>query len=268
MNLYDNDYLNCTEELLKKSEQIEKRNTDMFGFINSNYYFELPKEVRHYKSMFPNNFLDIADFTIEENRKKMMEQNEQARILINNQKSNELELKKFIKDNRAYHIIGSILKKNFNFGHHGAYIFPEFQLGSDYKCDYLIIGDSSDGFKFVFVEMESINDKPQINKGYFSEALRKGINQINDWQMWLEKNFGSLNFKKYKSKIKELPEEFFKYSSTRMNYVIVCGRRKDYDGEIRDNCRKLKADSNILVINHDNLIDASDEMLNSEIITY
>ena len=202
MNLYDKDYLNCSNELLRKSKQIIEQNTNEFNFVNSKCYFQLPKEVRHYESMFPNNFLDPADFIIQENREKMINQNKKARDLINNKTSKELDFKNFIKNNKAYHIIGSILKRNYNFGHHGTYVFPEFQLGNEFQCDYLIVGDSSDGFKFVFVEMEAINETPQLQKGYFSQTLRKGINQINDWQNWLEKNFNSLNFKKYKSKVK------------------------------------------------------------------
>ena len=268
MNLYKSNYLECSEKLLKLANDIKNKNTDKNGFINSSYYFEIPKEVRHYNSMFPNNFLDVVDFADENKKHLMKEINEKFDILINDDTKKESDLKRFIKENEAYYIIGSILRRNYNFGHHGAYLFPEFQLGNEYKCDYLIVGDSSDGFKFLFVEMEDINSSPQLKEGYFSESLRKGINQIKDWQIWLEKNFNALDFRRYKSPIVEIPEEFTKYISTRMNYVIVCGRRKDYSSKLRDICRKEEKDSNILILNHDNLLDSAKEMVGGGFISY
>ena len=98
--------------------------------------------------------------------------------------------------------------------------------------------------------------------------MNKGINQIKDWQMWLEKNFSNLDFRKYKTPIKELPEEFIKYISTRMNYLIVCGKRADFSDKFRDLCRKEEKESNILIINHNNLLDSVDEMLSGEFIAY
>ena len=267
MNLYEKDYTHCSEELLKLASQIKEKNTNG-RMIDSKYYYELPKEVRHYQSMFPNNFLDTADLHDEQSLEKMRKIEQELKELINDTSKTELDLKRFIQNKRAYFIIGSLLKRNYNFGHHGAYVFPEFRLGNDYVCDYLIVGDSSDGFKFVFVEMESINYSPKIRDDRFSDSLRKGINQIKDWQIWLEKNFNTLDFRKYKSPIKELPEEFIKYISTRLNFLIVCGKRANFSNKFRDLCRKEQKESNILILNHDNLLDSVDELLNSEFTAY
>ena len=52
---------------------------------------------------------------------------------------------------------------SINIGNHGAYLFPEFQLGSSYKADYLLLGKSSGGFEFIFVELEDVY-KRQVKK--------------------------------------------------------------------------------------------------------
>lgn len=66
-----------------------------------------------------------------------------------------------------------MLKGNYNFGHHDAYIIPEFMLGNSYKVDYLLIGKSSRGYEFVFIELE---------KPYW-----KRLAMVN-WGMLLEKD--------------------------------------------------------------------------------
>lgn len=54
--------------------------------------------------------------------------------------------------NRYYHIIGSLLSGlSFHTGHHAAYLFPEFQLGTADHVDYLIVVKGSGGYEFVLV---------------------------------------------------------------------------------------------------------------------
>ena len=69
-------------------------------------------------------------------------------------------------------------------------------------------------------------------------------------------------------KTTKLPEEFIKYISTRLNFLIVCGKRANFSNKFRDLCRKEQKESNILILNHDNLLDSVDELLNSEFTAY
>ena len=51
-------------------------------------------------------------------------------------KKNNRSILNFIREKEHYHIIGSIIwGLSINIGNHGAYLFPEFQLGSSYKAD-------------------------------------------------------------------------------------------------------------------------------------
>ncbi len=114
------------------------------------------------------------------------------RSLLYDTNTGEREILNFIRDRRAYHLIGSIQKKNYNFGHHGTFIFPELQLGTSHQVDYLMLGKNSDGFHFVFVELESPYGNISIGDGDEGEVIRKGLNQVDDWDRWLEENYGSI----------------------------------------------------------------------------
>ena len=79
------------------------------------------------------------------------EDNEQAKVTIKALRYSEKEKLLIPKDKKYYHIIGSIIwGLSINIGNHGAYLFPEFQLGNSYKADYLLMGKSSGGYEFIF----------------------------------------------------------------------------------------------------------------------
>ena len=75
--------------------------------------------------------------------------------LLSDEACTERSILNFIKDKKYYHIIGSIIwGLSINIGNHGVYLFPEFQLGNSYKADYLLVGKSSGGYEFIFIELE------------------------------------------------------------------------------------------------------------------
>ena len=101
-----------------------------------------------------------------------MEQlNEEFCALIHDANTNERNVLRFINHRPAYHIIAGVFKY-YNFGHHDAYVFPEFALGK-YIADYLLIGKSSGGYEFVFVELEHPNGRTTLKSGHEGETFRK-----------------------------------------------------------------------------------------------
>ena len=155
--LYDRDYrIGLTEAEEQQYEKItgrkflEKR-VSGFGMVNN--FMAYPKAARMCKSLFPNNYLDVAELR---NQERLKHANEEFLFLLNNKESTERDVLNFIREKEYYHIIGSIIwGLSINIGHHGAYLFPEFQLSSSYKADYLLMGRSSGGFEFIFIELES-----------------------------------------------------------------------------------------------------------------
>ncbi len=250
--LYSRDYSILTKDEIEKKNQLESEKINPNSMINPNLYYEYSKAVRHNMSLFPNNFMDNVDL---QNHSDLNCQCNGLEALLKD-KITELDIKRYIQNNEYYHIPASILK-HYNFGHHAAYVFKEFKLGTYFSADYLLVGDSSDGHQFVFVEFENAYGNITIGNGDFGDTIRKGINQINDWKTFIESNYSSVTseFKKHTSK--QLPDEFYTYDATRMNYVVVAGRRSDYNEKTRRLRRKLEEDSKIKLLHYDNLIDAA-----------
>lgn len=259
MKIYHRDYsvLTDTEEAeLKKillKEEVHKLG-DLV--IRKNLIREYPKAARHSVSLFPNNYLDFVDLERKE------ELNLSTNLFLDNLDSglikNEQDVLGFIKNNQAYFIIGSIFNY-YNFGHHEAYIFPEFTLGSKYRVDYLLIGKNSDGYSFIFVELEHPIKDITLLDGELGQAYRKGIIQTKEWKSWLFSNYSNVSdtLKKYKNSQTSLPEEFFILDPTRFNYVVVAGRRDNINERTRRIRREHLQEQQILLLHYDNLIDSA-----------
>lgn len=129
MRIYDRDYTKLTEDEINEWEMLKKKEvvktTGKFN-IRKSMFRKYPKAVRHYLSIFPNNYLDIEDLKNEDMLKTSISN---FYDFLSNENIIESDIAKFIKNNKAYFIIGSILKSNYNFGHHDAFIIPEFMLG-------------------------------------------------------------------------------------------------------------------------------------------
>ena len=251
--LYSRDYTILTKQEIEEKEKLESERHDPNSMFKVNLYYEYSKAVRHNESLFPNNFMDNADL-----KQKCYDLNAQCdgfeKLLEKH--ITESDVKRYIQRNKYYHIPASIFKY-YNFGHHDAYLFKEFSLGTRYLADYLLVGASSDGYQFIFVEFENPYGYVTIDNGDFGNTIRKGVNQINDWKMFIQSNYSVVTneFKKYSTK--QLPDEFYTYDPTRMNFVVVAGKRIDYNDKTRRLRRSLENDSKIKILHYDNLIDAA-----------
>lgn len=259
MKIHDTDYHNISDkdkglwEQLKAKEMVYHE--DKLTQIRKSFYTDYPKSVRHFLSLFPNNFIDAVDLIQEAaHLKKVLMEFE---ILMNNSNTTERPISKFIKDKRAYFIIASILKSNYRFGHNALFLFPEFEMPPNYQADYLMVGENSDGHHFIFIELENPYNDITTQDGSYGTTIRKGIKQIEDWEVWLERYFSNLKlvFEGLKNKQEILPKEFRDFDKTRIHYVVVAGRRSDYSERTyrlrRNNLEQRKA----LILHYDNLIE-------------
>lgn len=263
--LYDRDYrIGLTEAEEQQYEKItgrkflEKR-VSGFGMVNN--FMAYPKAARMCKSLFPNNYLDVAELR---NQERLKHANEEFLFLLNNKESTERDVLNFIREKEYYHIIGSIiLGVSINIGHHGAYLFPEFQLSSSYKADYLLMGRSSGGFEFIFIELESPYGNITLKDGQLGAEFRDGISQLEDWKRWLPANYNSFGeiMRKYKNNAFDLPEEFYVLDMSRFHYVVVAGRREDFKDKTYIIKRERKKADDIDIIHYDNLVDYADNLI-------
>jgi hypothetical protein len=264
MALFERDYKSISEEEQKKWDKIKKDEVVQLNGKESKFrkslYHKYPKAVKHYLSLFPNQFLDPTDLTKEQaNLVKILSNFDQ---LLSDKNISEQDILKFIREKSAYFIVGSILKRNYQFGHHSLYIFPEFPLSSNYKADYVLVGQNSDGYHFVFIEFENPSGKITRKDGSFGETIRKGIIQIDDWELWLEENFSHLRpiFEKEVGD-SSLPREFSVFDKSRIHFVVVAGKRDDYTKKTYRLRRKNFEQRKILIIHYDNLIDYTNQLI-------
>lgn len=263
MKLFERDYRYITEtesqqynEVCEKELYMEDGRKLKIG--RRNLFRQYPKAVRHNKQLFPNNWLDIVEL---EDTVKLKSVHDNFVNLLNST-CNEQDILSYIKTNKAYFIIGSIFK-NYNFGHHEAYIFPEFQLGTDYRPDYLLVGKSSGGYEFIFIELEHPYGSITKDKGNLGTVFRKGLEQVTDWRIWIDKNFGSLRqfFSNNIKSTDRLPLEFIDYDCTRIHYVVVAGRRKDFNDLTYNIKRDYLKKQDILLLHYDNIVDLSKNII-------
>jgi hypothetical protein len=262
MNLYSRDYTQLLPHEKQQLLKYEKQQQEIFNFPDIELteekkfwikkrvnFFDLDPACRYHLTLFPNHYLDPFylswNAVIEPKICGFLE-------LLNCKNTTERDIHNFISKNEAYYIIGSLLSR-YDFGHHYAFLFPEFNIGSKYKADYLLIGAGSDGYFFVFVELESIYGNITINNGDLGECFRKGISQIKDWKYKIEGNFSLFRneLDKYKSKKNTLPDEFVNYDSTRFHYIVICGRRVDFS----EKTYRERRTNEIVLLHYDNLYE-------------
>lgn len=263
MKLYDRDYTELSSDereewqSLRRKEVVSKIGTSE---IRHDLFRDYPKAARHFMHLFPNNYLDIVELKDEA---RLNEQLRLFRRLIDSDDVTERGILNFIIRNRAYFIVASILKTYFHFGHHEAYLFPEFQLGNSYKVDHLLVGKNSEGWQFVFVELEAPLGKTTLLTGDLGDAFRKGLAQVANWDAWIEARYGSLTetFNKDRHADEPLPQEFVTLDKSRLHYVVVAGRRTDFNDKTYRIRRKRQKDNSELILHYDNLIDAAENVI-------
>lgn len=229
--------------------------------IRISRYSDYPQSARHFMSLFPNNFIDALDLTKSAEQLKITLSDFET--LLNKKGTAERDILNFIRDNNAFFIIGSLLKNNYTFGHHALFLFPEFKMSTNYITDYLLVGESSGGHHFVFVELENPYNSITLQDGTYGKTIRDGIKQIDNWELWLEENFSNLRpeFEKALNKTKQLPREFTVFDKTRIHFVVVAGRRNDYSKKTYRLRRSNLEQRKLHVIHYDNLIDYANEVI-------
>lgn len=265
--LYNRDYNFLTDKEIKLWEKAKKLVDKKQGVSVGNFmkYFEvLPKAAYHYQQLFPNNLLDIDEL---KNKEQVQKYRDDLADILNADDCKERDILNYIRDYQAYPIIGSIFHLGFltfRFGHHEAFLFREFPLPPNHIADFLLVGKNSHGYHFIYIELESPKGLVTTKDGDFGDVIRKGIRQIEDWDTWLEANYSLLQpvFEKYIGKFQtNLPKEFYKLDKSRLHYVVIAGRRKDFQEKTYTRKRQLLRSKPIHLLHYDNLIDCVDNLL-------
>lgn len=211
-------------------------------FVHPN--IEIREFLWRYQSDFPNNLLwhlELRNLNLDE------EANLFEKIVYD--ATNENDIQTYIKGNQKWFIPGSIFK-DFTFGHHAAFLFPEQQLANKYVVDYMLCGRNSDGYHLVLVEFEKANVK-FIIESYNSEteSVRKGISQIRDWKRWVDSN------RDYLLKDIGIDKLGVDIPSHRIHYCLVVSRRDLMTDTAYDVKSQMQEEQGISIITYDRIVD-------------
>ncbi|HIE0435692.1 TPA: Shedu immune nuclease family protein [Proteus mirabilis] len=166
------------------------------------------------------------------------------------QNLNEQTYQKYLEDNPEF------IPREFiqNHGLHLSTVFRKFPLSSEYIPDFLYVSKSSDDWNVVFIEIEKPSSKYFLNNTTnFHNDFTKAIEQMNDWRAWISipANLESL---KQNSLIHFLVPSVMQRNPLNIKYLLVHGRRKEYEGnEIRKNKIRSMERNDFKIISFDNL---------------
>ncbi len=176
--------------------------------------------------------------TLNDSKKEIITKvKEQWISLIDNESTNEHNVHEFI-DNHS----------GLFFGTNEGFAISKVKLSDEYITDLVILRDkASYGFEYELIELESPRDKTFTQKGNQSANLTEAIQQIEDWQRWIQNHLESSKklFPSKKFNLTHIPQ---------IKYTVIIGRREELG--IYDNKRFQKtSNSGIEIRSFDYLTD-------------
>lgn len=252
MNLYDRDFSTPNSKEEVDALEAEKQWEAIPGIktpATAPRFAHADENVRdflwHARSLFPNNHLNPISI-----KKMDLVAEATAYTAALDSASNETAIQTYIKSNRKW-FIPAALFRDFNFGHHDSYLFPEQRLGSEYQVDYMLLGKNSDGYSIVLVEFEDVNVAYKLSTSNSESAsVRKGLSQINDWKRWMDNN------RSYFLNSFGLTSRGITVPSSRIYYALVVSRRKYHDETGRDiRSQTMHQTPNLKIVSYDRLAD-------------
>lgn len=169
------------------------------------------------------------------------------KVLDSAKKENDIQ--NYIKENKKWFIPASIFE-DYDFGHHEAYISVEQPLGAEYKADYMLLGRNSIGHHIILVEFENVNVDFRLQKSNMeTEAVRKGMTQINDWKRWMDNN------RLYFLQSCGLSDIGRNIPTWGITYCLVVGRRKRMDDISNQMRGQIQYERGVHIITYDRLVD-------------
>jgi hypothetical protein len=80
------------------------------------------------------------------------------------------------------------------FGHSNNYwaVFNEFQLGTNYRTDFLVLSANSGSWQAVLIECEGPKDQIYLKDGSPAKKLRTAQQQIRTWQTFVHANLDTV----------------------------------------------------------------------------
>lgn len=157
-------------------------------------------------------------------------------------------------------------------------VLPEYQLSNEYRVDFLILSADSGQWHVSIVELKSPITKPFTKSGLYSKHLNKGIKQLEERIIWLNRNQDkfreqlSKHLKKHNVSAHCSNADDHIYASTEIldsrtsisfQYFIVIGRRNMISHDFQSR-RHLIAIDRIEIVTYDRMIEVAQRLDKAE----
>ena len=114
----------------------------------------------------------------------------------------------------------------------------------------MLLGRNSIGHHIVLAEFENVNVDFRLQKSNMeTEAVRKGMTQINDWKRWMDNN------RPYFLQSCGLPDIGRNIPTWGITYCLVVGRRKRLDETSNQMRGQIQFERGVHIITYDRLVD-------------
>jgi len=107
----------------------------------------------------------------------------------------ETQLSKILSSDKGERAVHEFLKRHnhlivmaFNRAWNFHTCISEFQLGSDFRSDFLILSAHSCNWHAIFIELKGFNANLYNIDGSHAKFLRQAERQVNDWKEWVRIN--------------------------------------------------------------------------------
>ena len=68
---------------------------------------------------------------------------------------------------------------------HDDYVISEFEIGNEYKADFVVLNSYSGGWEIAFIELEPVGAKMFNKDRTPTRELRVAIRQVDDWRRFI-----------------------------------------------------------------------------------
>jgi len=135
-------------------------------------------------------------------------------------------------------------------------VLRKLPFGADYKTDFFFFSKSTIDWNAVFIEIEKPSSRYfRGSTNEFHSDFQNALQQIRNWKAWFLSDQNKGTFLSTVSAI-QVPRHMASNPTT-FKYVLVLGRRSEYDGN-EDRRRLVKAceSENFKIISFDSLAEA------------
>lgn len=165
--------------------------------------------------------------------------------------NDELKIQKFLEENSV--LLRLVLKvPDWAFN----YVLPQFQLGSKYRVDFIVVTGQSNSYEVTIVELKRPEANLYNRDGTLSKEFNMACTQVDNYRRWIDKNpdeFKRSLSEKIRQQDSTFEENFEWTRRFRIYSTVIIGRSSNLSQDQLEKNDEME-DKGVRVISYDRLI--------------